>query len=627
MLGIPTLNQYITNFNPTAALSQEDKAMRNIAYLLQFGVVVAQQSGLRELTSITDFNTTNYRTSFQSTDTVAKEGGLKENFNADAIDFMFNQSALAQFNVSGFVQEIMGKIYPLSDSTEVHETINIFLTKNDIIEQEARIKAIKTLKTNLIFNYTQQTASNENGNLLEYYRGKNGVMQKTNPNNLAKRFEVLISNPDFNRNYVVQNLYPETSLSGELNFKLKNVIMAETNKLYRTAFLEGLNSSIPEVKEFFTDLALGSFMQYGGHFNSDNVSSIVPYEAYIDYTTKSHNELDKMRKEEPTKFKSYLTLVRYASKMYSTTATPITTSIEFLARTNPEKLKTMRLQNSVIKSLITLERSVYSPQSTQASTSVKPIIDTSKEWRGDLESRPVYTAEGVNTMRTNSAKPNEHFGNPFSEAGYGNTIKVDSIKEAVISYKKWLLGEMQGTDGIFKIITKVGDTVVLTFEKELNDIKVKITKFEERGDNYFVEVLYSKGKTYSYLVDGAGQSLNKKISIDFKYGVDKNIESQRQWILNQINQGKLDGATLLYAGKLEARGQGMHPTALAEVVEELRGTQSSTSVKANVILPIGTSGSGKSTFIKSLPQENLVVISPDDMRVEFTGDINNKSKR
>jgi hypothetical protein len=48
---------------------------------------------------------------------------------------------------------------------------------------------------------------------------------------------------------------------------------------------------------------------------------------------------------------------------------------------------------------------------------------------------------------------------------------------------------------------------------------------------------------------------------------------QRQWILDQINQGKLDGATLLYAGKLEARGQGMHPTALAEVVEELRTTK------------------------------------------------------
>jgi predicted kinase len=55
-------------------------------------------------------------------------------------------------------------------------------------------------------------------------------------------------------------------------------------------------------------------------------------------------------------------------------------------------------------------------------------------------------------------------------------------------------------------------------------------------------------------------------------------------------------------------------------------TQPSTNVKADVILPIGTSGSGKSTFIKSLPQENLLVIEPDAMRVEFTGDINNKSK-
>lgn len=50
------------------------------------------------------------------------------------------------------------------------------------------------------------------------------------------------------------------------------------------------------------------------------------------------------------------------------------------------------------------------------------------------------------------------------------------------------------------------------------------------------------------------------------------------------------------------------------------------TTKPDVILPIGTSGSGKSTFIKSLPQENLVVIEPDAMRVEFTGDMNDKSK-
>ena len=61
---------------------------------------------------------------------------------------------------------------------------------------------------------------------------------------------------------------------------------------------------------------------------------------------------------------------------------------------------------------------------------------------------------------------------------------------------------------------------------------------------------------------------------------------------------------------------------LANAVYEALGFKS----KPDVILPIGTSGSGKSTFIKSLPQENLVIIEPDSMRVEFTGDMNNKSK-
>lgn len=125
---------------------------------------------------------------------------------------------------------------------------------------------------------------------------------------------------------------------------------------------------------------------------------------------------------------------------------------------------------------------------------VKPTIDLSKEWKGDLESRSVYTKEGVNTMRTSAAKANEHFGNPFSEGGYAGTIKVATIGEAVSNYKDWLLGN------------------------RFKDVKPE----------------------------------------------------QRVWILDQINQGKLDGATLLYSGKLEARGEGMHPTALAEVVEQLR---------------------------------------------------------
>lgn len=141
-----------------------------------------------------------------------------------------------------------------------------------------------------------------------------------------------------------------------------------------------------------------------------------------------------------------------------------------------------------------MQETLAEQSANKPGTSVKPIIDTSREWKGDLESRPVFTKEGVNTMRTSDANTFENFGNPFSEAGYGGTIKVASIGEAVVAYKEWLLGTNH------------------------KDVKPQ----------------------------------------------------QRVWILDQINQGKLDGATLLYAGKSEARGQGMHPTALAEVVEQLR---------------------------------------------------------
>lgn len=155
-------------------------------------------------------------------------------------------------------------------------------------------------------------------------------------------------------------------------------------------------------------------------------------------------------------------------------------------------------------------------QQAAVTGSVKPTIDLSREWSGDLKTRSVYTAEGVNTMRTEAAKPNEHFGNPFSEAGYGDTRKVPSIPTAVQAYKDWLLtGYAQWLD--------------------------------ENGE----------------AKDFAGKT------------------EQRQWILDQINQGKLDGATLLYAGKLAARGQGMHPTALAEVVEQLRSIQSTPQVPAS----------------------------------------------
>ena len=191
---------------------------------------------------------------------------------------------------------------------------------------------------------------------------------------------------------------------------------------------------------------------------------------------------------------------------------------------------------------------------TQPSTSIKPRIDTSREWRGDLESRPVYTAEGINTMRTTSAKTDEHFGNPFSEAGYGNTIKVASIGAAVRMYKDWLL---------------------------------------------------NNAVTESEIVKGSVSDLDK-------------FDNQRAWILDQINQGKLDGATLLYAGKSEARGEGMHPTALAEVVEQLRPAQPTAQ---NIKSVMNTSTEAISDFYNGLTEEQKNKLGNLDALIEEYEDI------
>jgi len=174
----------------------------------------------------------------------------------------------------------------------------------------------------------------------------------------------------------------------------------------------------------------------------------------------------------------------------------------------------------LVTELNSAKTGLISKSTTQPSTSVKPTIDTSREWSGDLKTRPVYTPEGVNTMRTEVAKKDEHFGNPFSEAGYGDTIKVSSIGAAVRMYKDWLL---------------------------------------------------NNAVTDSEIVSGSVNDLAK-------------FDNQRAWILDQINQGKLDGATLLYAGKSAARGEGMHPTALAEVVEILRSSKLGISSEKKKVL-------------------------------------------
>ena len=48
--------------------------------------------------------------------------------------------------------------------------------------------------------------------------------------------------------------------------------------------------------------------------------------------------------------------------------------------------------------------------------------------------------------------------------------------------------------------------------------------------------------------------------------------------------------------------------------------------KPRLILPVGISGSGKSTWIRSQTDPNIVVVSPDEIRRELTGNISDQTK-
>ena len=126
----------------------------------------------------------------------------------------------------------------------------------------------------------------------------------------------------------------------------------------------------------------------------------------------------------------------------------------------------------------------------------------------ELKDIPVYSNKGINTMRKQGY---QHFGNLFtgtvSVANKNpNLILMDSVAEAVEAYKKWLIGE------------------------NLNNI------------------------------------LGKYLTYDGVLEAFKQAYSQRDWILSQIKEGKLNNATLLYMS--DRKGYKSHADVLKEVVEE-----------------------------------------------------------
>ena len=477
LLSNPKINKYLTEFNPSLEIKGgNEKAIRDIAYLLQFGVVIAQQDKLRELTSLSDFNTSNYRTTFQSVELLQKEGGLKEAFNSEAIDFMFKKSALAQFNVGSFTLDIMNKIFPLSDSPEVHIQLNKFLQYEELVNEEDRRNAINQYKNNLLYTYVALTGKKDsNTSLLNYYRGKEGLFTKGTPNNMSVRFQELSSNPELRGNFVFNNLYIDddgTSTDKEIVFSLRNTELAEYSKEYRESFLEGLNNANETIRNFFKDLAIGSYMQNGPHYKPQELASIVPFEAYVDYTKDAFDKLTEMKDTNPALFSNYLTLVGFGTVLTRNHTGPLLALPSFLSENYKESIDyIMALNPELVAKIAKYEEAIKSGKAivfTQPSASVK---------------------EGV------------------PELFESNPELANAVYEA--------LGFEVATENIEIIPDAVGKVIeVQTVENEF--YKARITSIEKSSENVILlKAKTAKGKEYSYLINLQNEAVGTKQHFEF----------------------------------------------------------------------------------------------------------------
>ena len=493
LLSNPRFSKHITEFNPSESLVGEEAAIRDLAYLLQFSVVLRQQESLRSLTSMSDFNTANYRTSFQSVELMEAESTLKEDFNSSGIDFMFKDSALAQFNVGSLVQDTMEQIYPLSDSLEVRNNISLYLSRMNVYGQEDRIKAIERYKNTLLVPYMLLTASSESkGNLLEYYRGSNGIYLRTTKNNIEERFAELLQDPDLVNNFLIRNIYIDQEGDGrEVEFKLKNTDIDENSKSYRDAFLEGLNSSKPNVKSFFEDLAMGSFLQYAGVFTPGHVVNIIPHEAYVDYTEDAYTKLNDMRQQNPKLFDAYLTLVRFSAKMNAETQGPIKGLASFFVSNFTEQSKRIAtLTPTVVKTLSSIESSITGVPSITTPLQVP---------------QPTTQVQGINISTKSSDKLGRELTNPNwgaknimdIEAEYkANASKIKapqlSMEEALrfdmnLMYKLQMKKFANHPELVQEITNRGG---VKFLEASEHTVGVKGSRWEGKGtDSNFIKVL------------------------------------------------------------------------------------------------------------------------------------------
>jgi len=134
--------------------------------------------------------------------------------------------------------------------------------------------------------------------------------------------------------------------------------------------------------------------------------------------------------------------------------------------------------------------------------------------------------------------------------------------------------------------------------------KCFITALSSADNKFFGEchyqVKYSDPKVLKFTLEQAKDLIKRNINIDDKIGV---VNSK--------------GIQKLYNWRIKYEDKYPESEMLGE--EEIEN-------KPKLILPVGISGSGKSTWIQANTDTNTIVVSPDNIRRELTGNISDQTK-
>jgi hypothetical protein len=279
-----------------AFFSQESSVGKDIASLAMLQNLRERQSKIQQLNSLVDYNTKSYQSSYQKEAEETTYAAVRESFNESGLRILTKESALSAFNVANTVSGLLDKAFPVTGHRMVFNAINRYANRAGLFTQDDLVKAARTIKDNLILSTIHQEARDQNGQrLFDKVFGEAGLVSKNNENNLSARLKTLKeAYPDIQSNLIVENLYEEkiNVATPYIIFKLKNANLDKylINE-YEKAFLKGMNDVRPEVSEFFNDLGIANFIQFGYSSNAYGLNQVIPFEVYVDYTTQAERSI------------------------------------------------------------------------------------------------------------------------------------------------------------------------------------------------------------------------------------------------------------------------------------------------------------------------------------------------